>query len=439
MNSYTKTKAGQYLVLYFQVHQPNRLNKINFFSIGSNPSYFNDSFNRDIITRIARTCYLPANRMLQHLIEKHPEVKVCFSISGTALDQFERFVPEVLASFRELADTGQVEFLSETNYHSLSSLITEEEFQTQVLQHAEKIQRHFDVQPSVFRNTELIYNDQIGKQIARLGYQGIICDGVDRVLNDKSTFRTYNHPEANLSLLLRANQLSDDIAFRYENGYTRLSVDRYMNWLNNIPEHDPVVLLGVDYETFGEHHKHERGILNFLQSLILRVVKEKKFRLSTPSEVIRYITPETSLSIPEHISWADEKKDVSAWLGNDMQQDAFGTIKGLETSVKRTDDPTLLETWRNFQTSDHFYYMSTKRLNDGDVHTYFNHYPSPYEAFINYMNAVSDFAIKVNKALQTSLTDSVRINEYERQHTEVPAWAEEERANHTQELFVSRP
>lgn len=437
MNSQT-TRTQQHLVLYFQVHQPNRLNKFNFFSIGSHPDYFNNRLNEELVNRIARECYLPANTLLLKLIRKHPEIKVCFSVSGTALEQFEKYTPEVIDSFRALAETGNVEFLAETSHHSLASLISGEEFQTQVLRHVEKIYYHFGVRPSVFRNTELIYSDAIGTQVAAMGFRGIITDGVERLPGFTSPYRTFSQPESDLRVLLRANTLSDDIAFRYDSGRTRLRADRYVNWLNHIPSAEQVVLLGMDYETFGEHHKRESGIFDFLEGLLLQVVKEKRFRLSTPAEVIDLTKSEGILSVPEAISWADQRKDLSAWLGNDMQQDAFMIIKNMEATIRKSGDSSLLETWRCLQTSDHFYYMCTKKLNDGDVHSYFSHYSSPYEAFINYMNTVNDFVIKVKNAPQAGLTEVNKVAEYERQHSDVPVWAEVTHANHSQEIFVSR-
>lgn len=436
----TQTNSNeQHLVLYFQVHQPRRLNKINFFSIGTHPEYFDDKLNREIIQRVAKDCYLPANALLLDLIRKHPQIKACFSISGVALAQFEEYVPEVLESFRALAKTGNVEFLCETNCHSLASLISADEFQTQVFEHAENIYRHFGVRPAVFRNTELIYSNAIGTQIANMGFKGMITDGVDRVLDRRSTFQLYHHPENNnFKLLLRSNRLSDDIAFRYVQGNSVLSAERYANWLNNMPVTEPVITLGMDYETFGEHYKKTSGIFDFMKGILTKVAKDRKFRFSTPSEVIGLVNSNQSLDIDGAISWADERKDLSAWLGNDIQRDAFDMTKSLEASVKRTANTALLNTWRALQTSDHFYYMCTKKLNDGDVHSYFSHYPSPYEAFINYMNVMSDFVIRVKAAsAQADLTEAAKQNEYERQHPQVPFWAERKSAEIRQEVFVS--
>lgn len=435
----TQTNSAQHLVLYFQVHQPQRFNKINFFSIGTHPEYFDHSLNAEIIQRVAKDCYLPANALLLDLIKKHPQIKVCFSISGVALAQFKHYVPEVLHSFQALAKTGNVEFLCETNCHSLASLISADEFQIQVFEHAENIYRHFGLRPAVFRNTELIYSNAIGTQVAQMGFKGMITDGVDRVLDGRSSFQLYHHPDNNaFKLLLRSNRLSDDIAFRYMQGASVLSAERYVNWLNHMPVNEPVITLGMDYETFGEHYKKPSGIFDFLRGMLTRIVKDKKFIFSTPSEVMDEVASKQSLNIDHAISWADERKDLSAWLGNDMQRDAFDMVKSLESSVKRTANTSLLTAWRALQTSDHFYYMSTKKLNDGDVHAYFSHYPSPYEAFINYMNVMSDFVIRVKSAsAQADLTEAAKQNEYERQHPQVPFWAERKSAEIRQEVFVS--
>lgn len=433
------TNNKQRLVLYFQVHQPRRLKKFNFFSIGSHPEYFDDGLDGQIVKRVAKDCYLPANTVLLELVKMYPAIKVCFSLSGSVMDQFELHAPEVLQSFKALADTGNAEFLSETNYHSLSSLISEEEFQTQVLEHAEKIHKHFGQRPTVFRNTELIYSDVIGSQIAKMGLKGIVTDGVERVLHGKISNTVYSHPDnSDFKILLRNNQLSDDIAFRFRAQKSTLTADRYVRELTKTSETGPVITLAMDYETFGEHHKSETGILDFLKSFLTKIVKDDTFILSKASEAIEAVVATETLSIPEAISWADERKDLSAWLGNDMQHDAFDILKSLEASVKRVGHAELLTTWRNLQTSDHFYYMCTKKLNDGDVHSYFSHYPSPYEAFINYMNVLSDFVIKVkSKSEQADLTKAAKQNEYERQHSEVPVWAEQQRATFTQEVFIS--
>lgn len=397
MNSRSTNPAPKRsLVLYFQVHQPKRLGNIRFFDIGAGNSFFNDYLDRDIVQRVSRECYLPANALLLKTIKKNPGVRVAFSLSGVIIDQLEEYAPEVLESFRMLAMTGKVEFLSETYYHSLACMIPGKEFEAQVLKHAEKIQEHFGVRPSVFRNTELIYTDEIGKRVSHLGYDGIITDGLERVLGDRTPNHVFQHPDQDhLKILLRNYRLSDDIAFRYAENGKLLTVDKYITWLNGLSNEEQVVNLSMDYETFGEHHKKESGIFRFLEELLTKVSKGNTFDLCTPSEAIAKYKPHSKLSVPYFISWADQERDLSAWLGNEMQRDAFDSLLNLEFDVKNLNDPEMLGQWRNLQTSDHFYYMSTKKGSDGNVHSYFSPYPSPYEAFINYMNVLTDFSMKV--------------------------------------------
>lgn len=413
-------------MMYFQVHQPLRLSSFNFFTIGSEAPYFDDELNKEIITRIAQECYLPANDLLLRAIKKNPDVRVAFSISGITLDQFEAYCPEVLESFRSLAETGAVEFLCETSHHSLASVMKGTEFEEQVLDHASKILHHFGVRPTVFRNTELIYSDAVGKKVYDLGFTGILSDGVEKALSARSPHHVYAHPEySDFKILLRNYRLSDDIAFRFIQDGSSLSVDQYVGWLNAVPEDQSIVNLAMDYETFGEHQKRDRGIFEFLRQLLEAVGNSQTLRMVTPSEAMKTIPAYEKLSVPQYISWADQERDLSAWLGNDMQRDAFDTIVKLESQVKALKDEALLATWRNLLTSDHFYYMSTKHNSDGTVHAYFSHYPSPYEAFINYMNIVSDFTLKIEKASrkeEESFRDGSSY-EHDRRHQVVPEWA----------------
>jgi alpha-amylase len=384
--------------MYFQVHQPKRLGNLKFFDIGAGNSLDN-SIDKTIIEQISRDCYLPTNTLLLKLIKKNPNIRVAFSLSGVIIDQFEKYAPEVLQSFRDLAATGSVEFLSETYYHSLACMLPGKEFEIQVLKHAEKLYEHFGVRPSVFRNTELIYNDEIGKKVSRLGYSGVISDGVERVLQGRSSNHIFQHPEQeSLKILLRNYRLSDDIAFRYSAEGKTLTSEKYISWLNGIGADEQVVTLAMDYETFGEHQKKETGIFKFLEETLTKLSKSKTFEMVTPSQAVVNIKAHSTLSVPYFISWADQERDLSAWLGNEMQRDAFDTLQSMEFDVKNTNNPEILETWRNLQTSDHLYYMSTKKGSDGSVHTYFSPYPSPYEAFINFMNVLTDFTMRVKVA-----------------------------------------
>jgi alpha-amylase len=395
---------NRYLNIYFQIHQPKRLAPFSFFDIGTDRAYFDDEVNNVIMRRVAHDCYLPTNLLLLSLIGKYPHVRFTFSISGVALRQMERFAPAVIESFNMLASTGAVEFLSETYYHSLACLISPSEFAEQVEMHSRKIQELFGVRPTVFRNTELIYSDAIGRMVGNLGYDGIFIDGVEIILNGRSPHHLYEQSDGNgLRLFLRNHKLSDDIAFRFaqkEWNAWPLTPIKYLQWLEAIPEKENLVTLSLDYETFGEHQKKETGIFNFLEGLIVTLAKHKQYKMVTPSEAITLLKPVDFLSVPNPISWADEAHDLSAWLGNEMQKDAFETIKKMEPRIMRSSSPILQSLWRQLQTSDHLYYMSTKTGDDGNVHNYFSPYPSPYEAFMNYMNVVSDLALKIERAKQ---------------------------------------
>ncbi len=398
MNSPQRPDSQHNLMLYFQVHQPRRLRPFQFFDIGSGGNYFDDDLNEEILNRIAIQCYLPTNQLLLDLIRKHPAIRVTFSLSGTTLEQFEQYAPEVLLSFRDLADTGCVEFLGETYYHSLACMLPGKEFEIQVMKHAQKLKEHFGIQPQVFRNTELIYSNEIGTRIRALGFKGILTDGIERVLCNRSAHHLYNHPtEKDLKIFLRNYRLSDDIAFRFD--ANELTVDRYMSWLSQMPNDEKLVNLALDYETFGEHKRSQSGIFNFLKELLTTLSNNSAYSMVTPSQAIVNLTPHSQLYVPGYISWADKERDLSAWLGNDMQRDAFDSLKKLEKNLRTLDEPQLIHTWRELQTSDHFYYMCTKGEEDGSVHSYFSPYCSPYEAFINYMNVISDFSLQIKNRL----------------------------------------
>ena len=396
MSSLKSMKNQKNLIFYFQVHQPRRLRTLRFFDIGQNKSYFDDAQDKAIIERVANHCYLPTNALLLKFIRKNPAIKIAFSISGILVDQLEEYAPEVLDSFRELAQTGSVDFLTETYYHSLACMIPGKEFDFQIRKHQERIEKLFGVRSNVFRNTELIYSDSIGQRISDLGFKGILSDGVDRILGQDNPHHVFEHPEADLKLLLRNYRLSDDIAFRFSQKQSPLTAAQYMTWLNEIPVDQNVITLALDYETFGEHHKKETGIFTFLGNLLTALARKKNYRFLTPSEAVENLPGHKTLSVPSFISWADQERDLSAWLGNEMQRDAFDSLLKLETDVKSLHNKSLLNLWRSLQTSDHFYYMSTKKGNDGGVHSYFSPYPSPYEAFINYMNVLTDLSLQIN-------------------------------------------
>ena len=401
-------KPSKSLCLYFQIHQPTRLRLYRFFDIGKDSHYYDDFTNRTILRRVAEQCYLPMNRLLLDLINANKGAfKVAFSISGSALEQFDRYAPEVIESFRRLADTGCAEFLCETYYHSLASLACPAEFRHQVLKHKAAIEHYFGVTPVTFRNTELIYSDAIGESVYELGFKTMLTEGARHILGWRSPDFIYsNDRQEDLKILLRNYKLSDDIAFRFSNkGWSEwpLTSDKYLTWLkNDIRDKGDVINLFMDYETFGEHQSASTGIFDFMRYLPQAVIDDGTFRFATPSEAAAAHKPVSSLEVLEPISWADEERDVTAWLGNELQQEAYNKLYGLYEKVALINDPALFNDFGHLQESDHFYYMCTKFFSDGEVHKYFNPYDTPYEAFINYMNVLSDFIIRVNEEYSTT-------------------------------------
>ncbi|NVJ87556.1 MAG: polysaccharide deacetylase family protein [Algoriphagus sp.] len=391
------------ICFYFQVHQPYRLKPYRFFDIGDDHYYWDDFLNRNVMRRVAQKCYLPMNALLLELIEKHKGAfKVTFSFSGTFMDQMEAYAPDVLESFQRLVATGQVEILSETYGHSLASLKSQEEFKRMVDQHKDKIQQLFHgYTPKIFRNTELIYSDKIGEMVYDMGYSGILTEGAKHVLGWKSPNFVYqNSIKPELKVLLKNFLLSDDIAFRFSNKTWSdypLTVDKFINWINAIPKSEPVLNLFMDYETFGEHQWKETGIFEFMRALPEAVLSKTDFGFSTPSEVLSQVEAVSPIHVPIPISWADEERDLTAWLGNDLQDEAFDRLYELEKTIRTLDDPDLIRDWNYLQTSDHFYYMCTKFFSDGDIHSYFSPYDTPYDAFINYMNVLSDFVLRIKE------------------------------------------
>ena len=394
------------ICFYFQVHQPFRLRNYRFFEIGNDHHYYDDFANESIMRKVAEKCYLPTNKLLLELIHEFGDkFKISFSISGTALDQFEMYAPDVLESFQELAKTGCVEILSETYSHSLSALSDSDEFHHQVKKHYNKIGELFNLKPTVFRNTELIYSDSIGEKIANLGYKGMLTEGAKHILGWRSpNFLYCNDLNPKLKVLLKNFKLSDDIAFRFSNQNWQewpLTTDKYTDWLNSIPDNEEIVNLFMDYETFGEHQWEDTGIFEFLKALPHAVFKNTKFSFMTPSEVIDNFQPVSSIQVTHPISWADEERDLTAWLGNELQNDAFKHLYNLSDKIKKCEDPNIQKDWDYLQTSDHFYYMCTKWFSDGDVHKYFNPYETPYDAFIHFMNILSDLIIRVDNYFLT--------------------------------------
>jgi alpha-amylase len=400
------------ICLYFQVHQPFRFRNYRFFDIGNDHYYYDDYTNESILRKVAEKSYLPANKLMLDLINKHKgNFKISYSISGIALKQFELYAPEVIDSFKALAATGQVEFLAETYAHSLASMKNKDEFVSQVNEHRELIKNIFGQEPRVFRNTELVYSDEIGATVHEMGFKAMLTEGAKHVLGWKSpNFLYCNAIEPRLKLLLKNFKLSDDIAFRFSNegwdGYP-LTAEKFVGWLNEVPENEESINLFMNYETFGEHQLEKTGIFDFLAAFPSAVFKNSKYTFSTPSEVAEKLQVVSAANVPNPISWADEERDLSAWLGNEMQQEAFNKLYELKDSVDKCDLKDILQDFKYLQVSDHFYYMSTKFFSDGEVHSYFNPYNTPYEAFINYMNVLSDFKIRLDASVAAHRDDDI--------------------------------
>ena len=391
--------------LYFQVHQPWRLKKYRFFNMGKDHNYLDDLLNRSIMQKVARQCYLPMNALLLKLIKENKgKFRCSFSITGIAVEQMRAYAPEVLDSFKELAATGCVEFLAETYSHSLASLASKEDFVEQVKLHTAMLKKEFGVKPTAFRNTELIYSDDIGAMVAEMGFRTMLAEGAKHVLGWKSPNYVYaNAVDQKLRLLLRNYKLSDDIAFRFSNqswDQWPLTADKYVKWLSSEETPGEVINLFMDYETFGEHQTADTGIFEFMRALPKAILAQKgQLEFATVSEAAKKYQPVSVLHCPHVMSWADEERDVTAWLGNELQNEAFSKLYALKEKVATLKNPDFDYVWSFMQTSDHFYYMATKWLSDGDVHSYFNPYDSAYDAFINYMNVLSDFIIELDKAV----------------------------------------
>ncbi len=397
--------------LFFQVHQPFRHRRYRFFDIGNDHYYYDDYTNETIMRKIAEKSYLPTNEILLKLVDKlEGKFKVAFSITGVALEQFALYSPEVIKSFQKLAKTGCVEFLAETFSHSLASLIDKDIFEKQVKLHEQKIIELFGQKPRVFRNTEMIYSDEIGDQIAKMGYKAILTEGAKHVLGWKSSNFVYaNAINPRLKVLMRNFKLSDDISFRFSNtnwDEFPLTAEKFVGWLDDIEPKDEVINLFLSYESFGERQPKESGIFDFLEKLPQAIIKNKNLKFATPTEVVEELQPVSVISVPHPISWADEERDLTAWLGNKMQKEAFDKLYELKQKVDKCSDAAVIKDWNYLQVSDHFYYMSTKQFSDGEVHSSFNPFDSPYEAFINYMNILSDFKNRLNLVFPEDVTEN---------------------------------
>lgn len=389
------------ICFYFQIHQPFRLKRYRFFDIGNDHYYYDDFANDDIITRIAQRSYIPAAESLLRMIEgSKGKFRCALSITGVALEQCEQYVPEFIDLLKKLVDTGKVEILAETYAHSLSSLTDPEEFASQVALHDKKIYELFGQKPKVLRNTELIYCDDLAPQILAMGYKGCITDGAKHILGWKSPNYVYSAATApKLKLLLKNSKLSDDISFRFSNtewDAHPLTADKYIDWIAATPPEEQIVNLFMNLETFGGLQARESGIFQFLEALP-RFAAEKGIDFWTPTEAVTKLKAVDELSVMYPISWADEARDTSAWLGNQLQNEAFNKLYSVAERVRLCDDRRLKQDWNYLQASDHFFYMSTKRRADGELHSRFSPYDTPFQAFTNYMNVLSDFIVRVEE------------------------------------------
>ena len=397
------TKRG--ITLYLHVHQPWRVRDYTIFDTAKSHDYFDgngddDRNNRKVFNKVADKSYRPMNALLEKLLTNHPDFKVSLSITGTFIEQAERWAPDVLDSFRRLVDTGRVEIVAETYYHSLAFFYSREEFVRQVEIHKQKIRTLFGVETSVFRNTELAYNDEMAKWADNYGFKGIMAEGWDPILEWRSPNHVYRPTGTkNISLLLKNYRLSDDLAFRFSNKAWEqwpLTADTYSQWANASITDSPLVNLFMDYETFGEHQWKDTGIFSFFESFVGKWLSNPDNTFYTVSEAIDTNEPAGEISMPETVTWADTERDLTAWLGNTMQQEALRHLYALEHDILRTNDFELIADWRKLQTSDHVYYMCTKWFTDGDVHAYFSPYESPYDAFLYFMNALRDVRFRLH-------------------------------------------
>jgi len=394
------------LTLYLHAHQPWRLRGYTVFDAANTHNYFDTdesdpNSNLQVLKKVAAKSYIPTNRILLKLLHKYPEFKVNLSITGTLLEQLESWAPEALYSFQELAATGRLEIVAETYYHSLAFFYDKDEFERQVNQHAELVQRLFKQIPVIFRNTELAYNNQLAAWAEDKGYKGILAEGWDPVLGWRSPNYAYRPVGTkNIKLLLKNYRLSDDIAFRFGNrdweGWP-LTVEKFLHWVDGT-HHGDVFNLFMDYETFGEHQWEDTGIFDFLEDLPGKWLQKSGNTFYSLSEAVDKLEPKDEVDAPNTITWADTERDLTAWLGNAMQQDAIASLYDLGSQIIATNDWKLIDDWRRLQASDHFYYMCTKWFSDGDVHAYFSPYKSPYDAFINYMNVYHDLNWRLMQA-----------------------------------------
>ena len=401
--------ANKSIVLYLHVHQPWRVrDDQTLFDVGANKNYFGEEkglkrqSNGEIFRKVAEKSYIPMNNLLEKLFKTYPEFKFSFSITGTFIDQAQEFAPEVLESFKRLVRTGRAEIIAETYYHSLAFFFDREEFEAQVRAHQAKIREVFNVETTAFRNTELSYNDELAKWADDFGFKAILAEGWDPILQWRTPNHIYKPKDTkNIRLLLKNYKLSDDLAFRFSNKNWQeypLTTQKYINWLDSSSYHGDVINLFMDYETFGEHQWAESGIFEFFESLVSYWLKKPEHGFKTVTEAAQS-EPVAEISMPNTVTWADTERDLTAWLGNSMQQEAMKYLYALKLRVYNSQNGNLVEDWRRLTTSDHPYYMCTKYFNDGDVHAYFSPYESPYDAFLYFMDTLRDMDFRLKDTL----------------------------------------
>lgn len=393
------------MVLYLHVHQPYRVGKYSIFDAGRRHDYFDSpegspQNNADILRKVASKSYIPTNERLLKMLNANSSFKFSLSITGTVLEQFELYAPEVLESFKQLVASGRVEIVGETYYHSLAFFYDRDEFEAQVQMHREKVEQLFGVTPTAFRNTELSYNNDLAYWADKAGYKVILSEGWDPVMGWRSPNFLYKPSYTeNIKLLTKNYKLSDDIAFRFSNRDWEeypLSVEKFLSWTKDSWD-QPLLNLFMDYETFGEHQWADSGIFDFLEELPAQWLATPEHTFMTVSEAADSYETADAIDCPQTITWADNERDLSAWLGNAMQQGAIKSLYGLHEQIMASNNLALIEDWRKLQTSDHFYYMCTKWFNDGDVHAYFSPYTSPYEAYIAFMNTYQDLKYRLSQ------------------------------------------
>jgi alpha-amylase len=395
------------ICLIFTLHQPRRLRYYTFFDIGQNHDYEDAESGRQRMEKLSEKCYLPANALILGLIRKHGRsFKVSCGISGLFLEQLRRSRGKVIDSFRRLADTGCVEFLGGTYHHSLAFLYSKKEFEDQVRLQREMVEDLFGDAPVSFQNAGLIYNDDLAGTVEKQGFRAILAEGTDRILGGKSRHFIYRPPKCRrLGLLLRNNRLSDDISFRFSDrtwSEFPLTAEKYAAWVHRVKEENAVINILVDYETLGERQWEETGIFEFMKALPGEIMKKPGFRFSTPAEAVKELKHAGELSVPDFVSCAGEEKDLEAWRGNHLQRDALKTLYGLSRKVRLRKDDRQTETWRSLQASDHIEYMGNRWHETGESSLFFNPYPSPYDAYINYMNVLTDFSMTLKEKARTT-------------------------------------